>query len=387
MRYKCPIIKEKTANTMLNKYKDETWMKEIIKCQNEISSSSETNGYYVAAYRDTEIFYWMNIPEWILESKSQHVKNCLDIGGAYGTLALYCKNIFDCNVYITDFVDNYLSKSLLKKYNITYAVNNIELDPFPWNVKFDVIILTEVLEHFNFHPIPTLKKIHSLLSDDGCVFLSTPDSIEWGVTTKYYNSLEEIPLPVKVTSQAIDDHVWQYNKNELLYVLDEAGFYVEKFAYSKGVMARHFNLMLRKKPKFETTEQLQAELNTKSEISSYLKNALVDRSEKLTLLKKELDANSITVGQLKKELATTSDVMDQLKNELKNENDKITSLNHESDLLHQELNLFRHELDVIKTSRSYRLAQIYGKKLAGTAGGKLFEKILDYIVEKNNKPK
>jgi 2-polyprenyl-3-methyl-5-hydroxy-6-metoxy-1,4-benzoquinol methylase len=362
-------------------------MKEIIKCQNEITSFPDKNAYYIDGYRDTEIFYWMNIPEWILELKSHHVKNCLDIGGAYGTLAIYCKNIFNCNVFIIDLLDTYFSKLLLKKYDISYAANNIELDPFPWNVKFDVIILTEVLEHFNFHPIPTLKKINSLLSDDGCIFLSTPDSVEWGVTTKYFNSLEEIPLPVKDSTEAIDDHHWHYNKNELLYVLDEAGFYVEKFAYSKGVMARHFNLMLRKKPKFETMEQLQAELNTKSEISNYLKNTLVDRSEKLTLLKKELDANSITVGQLKKELATTSNVIDQLKNELKNENDKITRLNHESDLLHQELNLFRHELDVIKTSRSYRLAQIYGKKLAGTAGGKLFEKILDYIVEKNNKPK
>ena len=149
---------EKKPVNLLNEFKNESWLKEIQKCQEQISSSLETNDYYVNEYRDTEISYWSHIPKWIMQSKNQNVKNCLDIGGAYGTLALFCKNIFNCNVYVTDFVEIFLNKTLLKENNITFCVNNIELDKFPWDVKFDVIILTEVLEHFNFQPVPTLKK-------------------------------------------------------------------------------------------------------------------------------------------------------------------------------------------------------------------------------------
>ncbi|MGH1566708.1 MAG: methyltransferase domain-containing protein [Nitrosopumilus sp.] len=55
--------------------------------------------------------------------------------------------------------------------------------------KFDIVIFTEVLEHFNFHPVMILKKIHSLLKSPDKLYLSTPDSHEWGKITKYYKKI------------------------------------------------------------------------------------------------------------------------------------------------------------------------------------------------------
>jgi predicted SAM-dependent methyltransferase len=46
--------------------------------------------------------------------------------------------------------------------------------------------MTEVLEHLNFHPVPTLKKVYNLLSENGALYLSTPDAYEWGKVNKYY---------------------------------------------------------------------------------------------------------------------------------------------------------------------------------------------------------
>jgi len=193
-----------------------------------------------------EIHYWIHIAEWLSEeSKRRDVSNVLDIGGAYGTLSVYCQKLFGNEIYCSDFMDEYLSRQLIEKYNIHFKVNNIELDPLPWDRKFDMIIFTEILEHLNFHPVPTLRKIRDSLSDDGVLFLSTPDASQWGRVTKYYQSLSEIPEALR-GQPVIDDHVWQYEKSELLDVVDAAGFKVLKFAYSPGLLNRHFNLMLAK---------------------------------------------------------------------------------------------------------------------------------------------
>ena len=220
------------------------WMREINECQNEVANLNP-HPNYLDHYRSQEKFYWINIPNWIREDASKNkVHRSLDIGCAYGTLALYCKKLFECDVYALDYVDTYLSQALVKKYGFHFDVNNIELDSFPWDVKFDVITFTEVLEHLNFNPVPTLKKIRNLLSENGRLYLSTPDAAQWGRVTKYYGSLGEMPCPQKGL-QPIDDHVYQYTKKELLTVLEEADLKVERFGYSPGVASRHFNLTLK----------------------------------------------------------------------------------------------------------------------------------------------
>jgi len=228
------------------KFKNEPWEIEIKKSQEEIVSL-EPHPHYIEAYRAQENQYWKNIPKWIYEDNiNKNINRILDVGGAYGTLALFGKNIFDCEIYMTDFLDVYVSQSFLKKRNINFQVNNIELDSFPWDLDFDIIIFTEILEHLNFHPVPTLKKLHSLLSDDGHLYLSTPDATEWGRITKFYSSIADMPPPQK-GQPIVDEHVFQYYKDELFKVLNDAGFKIEKFDYSPGVAARHFNLALVKK--------------------------------------------------------------------------------------------------------------------------------------------
>ncbi|MGH1566707.1 MAG: hypothetical protein ACRBB5_04665 [Nitrosopumilus sp.] len=54
-----------------------------------------------------------------------------------------------------------------------------------------------------------------------------------------------MPNPKNV--EIIDDHIFQFNKEELLKILENTGFNILEFAYSSGVMNRHFNLMLNKK--------------------------------------------------------------------------------------------------------------------------------------------
>jgi hypothetical protein len=51
--------------------------------------------------------------------------------------------------------------------------------------------------------------------------------------------------PPEPGQSLVDDHVYQYEKDELFGLVEEAGFAVERFAYAPGVLHRHFNLTLR----------------------------------------------------------------------------------------------------------------------------------------------
>lgn len=240
------VYKEVLNKYFLWKIHKSPWMSVLYDVQEGIEKLSP-HPYYVSDYRKAELYCWSHIPQWIYETRStRKISRVLDIGCAYGTLALFCKKIFpDCKIYCTDFTPRFISKPLIKKYEFLFKVNNIELDPFPWELTFDIIIFTEVLEHLNYHPLTTLKKMHKLLSKKGRLYISTPDASEWGRVTKYYSHLDHIPAP-KLGMSVIDDHVYQYTKEELISLIDRSGYRIEKLAYASGVVDRHFNLSLKK---------------------------------------------------------------------------------------------------------------------------------------------
>ena len=204
-----------------------------------------TNDYYNQAYCEAETAYWLELAQHIYNRRGdKNIVNSLDIGCAYGTLAVFLKQLFNTDVYCIDFVPYYMSEALKDQFNLHFAINNIEIDQFPWDVKFDIILFTEVLEHFNFHPVPTLEKIQGLLSDDGLLYLSTPNAKHWGKVTKYYDSLDKIPSPALYNGSSLaDDHVYVYEEAELLDVIGQAGLCLaENFTNEKQIQ-----LVLKKK--------------------------------------------------------------------------------------------------------------------------------------------
>jgi len=246
LRLAAKTLRKISCRRTVRRYANEPWMKEILRCQDEIASC-DPSPLYLSTYRDKETYYWLHVPKWIYEdSRGCTFTRCLDIGCAYGTLALFCKRVCRCDIHCVDVFDTYLSMSLAKKHGLDFRLCNIETDPLPWNLGFDVVILTEVLEHLNFNPVPTLAKIGSLLSENGRLYLSTPDAQEAGRVTKYYSSWTEIPHPTR-GGRLVDEHIYQYSKDELFEVVNRAGLRVERMEYSPGVGVRHFNTVLVKK--------------------------------------------------------------------------------------------------------------------------------------------
>lgn len=112
---------------------------------------------------------------------------------------------------------------------------------------YDVIIMTEVFEHFTLNPIPTMKKIRKSLRDGGRMFLTTPN---WG-HVHIYKSWKELPNGSDISDEdylkLYVGHTYQYTKSELEEIFAESGFAVERYAESES---NNHNFLLKKNPDF-----------------------------------------------------------------------------------------------------------------------------------------
>lgn len=222
----------------------------LVKIQDSIARAYPTkDSYYQTRYRPEETRYWARIPGWMVEDAitryhlfNRRVNKILDLGCGYGTLLAFATIIYGTQGICMDCIP-YIQEDVQNQFNINFIKGDIERDSLPDPEKFDVIIMTEVLEHLNFQPVPTLRKIWNALADSGSFYLTTPDAdAGWGRTLKYYQSIDEIP-PLNPASDWIDDHIWVYNRIELIDVLNKAGFKIKRIENSRGpIGGGHINV-------------------------------------------------------------------------------------------------------------------------------------------------
>jgi SAM-dependent methyltransferase len=228
---------------------DSTRMPAIAAIQKNIADADKSpEAFYLKKYAPVEPRYWSKIAAWMVEDSIERnyiqqkpASAILDIGCGYGTLLSFAADIYGASGACMDVVP-YLQPKIMQKHGLSFYKGNIEKDPLPSVTLYDIIIMTEVLEHLNFQPLPTLKKIHESLRDGGTFFLSTPDADGgWGRTNKYYSALSDIPA-VNPAAPWIDGHIWQYNRKELEELLYNAGFEILRIDHSNGLQGKHFNI-------------------------------------------------------------------------------------------------------------------------------------------------
>ncbi len=218
-----------------------TYLQLLLNCQERVAARAPA---YATNYRPEEMFYWSHIPYFLAyDIIHRGTSRVLDIGCAYGTLALYARLLSGGQTYCMDMRPDLLSPDLVAEYGLHFAVGNIELDDPPWDVRFDAILLTEVMEHFNFHPVPTLRRIRSLLSEQGRLYLSTPDVSRWGRHGPY--PTYRIMPAADRARPIVDEHIYVYDWSELQEIFAEAGLVALAMEFSPGTdYRRHFNVVL-----------------------------------------------------------------------------------------------------------------------------------------------
>jgi len=229
--------------------------------QSDLAQEEAKTGYtyYVDKYSKDEVYFWSEIAGWMVvdslnrtSSTDEPINQILDLGCGFGTLLAYASTIYGADGICFDILDNFGAwgiNNFNKKYHLTHVQGDIERGPLPGPQQFSVIIMTEVMEHLNFQPVPTLQKIYNALMPGGSFFLSTPDAdLGWGRNYKYYKQLSDLPRLDK-NAKWTDDHIWHYNIEELKMVLQNAGFKIKKIDHSYNPSKEgygHFNVWLTK---------------------------------------------------------------------------------------------------------------------------------------------
>lgn len=239
------------------RFRSEPWLEKVLETQKRITALNPRE------YRQDRFegpFWWWYIPQRIFQIASKQKMRVLDIGIGHGTLFLFCKDVVEGEMYglTIDYHHGYLSPKAIevlrepsKKGTAKVIFSNIELDEYPeWKGYFDIIIMTEVLEHFNGNPISTLRKVNELLKPSGHFFLSTPNAKYCGKEGTY-SSWKEMPNPSKLIAPDDQGHTYIYDSKELEEIVLSTGFKILEMvnAPGYGLGRRHHVLELTKEEK------------------------------------------------------------------------------------------------------------------------------------------
>ncbi|MBI4245377.1 MAG: class I SAM-dependent methyltransferase [Planctomycetes bacterium] len=140
---------------------------------------------------------------------SKEVK-ILEIGPGNGQLLLILKETGYEKLYAADFTDT--ASSILQNCNIQFHASNIE-DNFPYEEKFDVIIMNNVIEHL-LNPARVLINCCKHLNKKGKVILITPNSNDFGLSIfkKYWAGFHS------------PRHIYIFNQNNMTQLARKLGF-------------------------------------------------------------------------------------------------------------------------------------------------------------------
>ena len=192
--------------------------------------------------------YWHHICNWLLRDLIDE-DNILEIGSGAGMLSLILRETnSNCRI---DWLHHGTQEIKYKNWDENKLFSMVSLNGRKGEIfygylegdyyiekRYSKIVMTEVMEHFVCNPVNTLQKIRGALTENGRLYLSTPD---WG-HVNIYQSWRDMPTYDKAydivhESAYKDEHIYQYNYSELEEIFQDSGLCI--IEYSKSIHNNH----------------------------------------------------------------------------------------------------------------------------------------------------
>jgi 2-polyprenyl-3-methyl-5-hydroxy-6-metoxy-1,4-benzoquinol methylase len=173
----------------------------------------------------------------LIEKYSPNSKTVLDVGCAYGVLSIVCARLGK-DVLAIDNETKYTPRELLKKEGVKFKQWDIEKTEYKQG-SFDLIIMTEVLEHLNYNPLKPLKRLAHLLNPGGKLIITTPSYENQGPAPGRWGLLVNWRKIPETGTEWLDEHTHHYSLAELVTLADEAGLETESFGRCYNDMSNY----------------------------------------------------------------------------------------------------------------------------------------------------
>jgi 2-polyprenyl-3-methyl-5-hydroxy-6-metoxy-1,4-benzoquinol methylase len=178
------------------------------------------------------------------ESKSDD-KRVLEISSFLGVMDIaLAKMGFEVHTFdIPEFQNNCTLNKLYEEYNVhptSGYLHEVWKNPLPFpDNHFDAVIISEVIEHLNFNPLPLFQEMNRILKQDGILYITTPNQVNLMNRLKIIrgrsirNSITDSVIQVDKTRQTICGIHWrEYTLSELTELLEVTGFIKTRHTYS-----------------------------------------------------------------------------------------------------------------------------------------------------------
>ena len=172
-------------------------------------------------------------------------RRVLEISSFLGVVDIALAKIgFEVYTYdIPEFQNNSKLNELYSKFNVHPSsgyLKDVWQNGLPYpDDHFDAVILSEVVEHLNFNPLPVFQEINRILKKDGILYITTPNQVNLINRIKIIlgrsirNSISDSVTQLDQTQHTICGIHWrEYTLEELIQLLEIMGFAITTYTFS-----------------------------------------------------------------------------------------------------------------------------------------------------------
>ena len=208
-----------------------------------LSTGDQTGEYnYLSSHLDSYVRTVRDLDQLLGGNKSRRI---LEIGSFLGPVSISLRQMgYDVSaVDIPEFHQSDRLRALYSRHCVDYRSANLRHHKLPYDSgAFDAVIICEVIEHFNFNPLPVILEINRILKTGGHIYVGMPNQtfivnrirLLQGKSTQ--GNVEEFFQQLDRDSNMIVGLHWrEYTMAETCEMLSRMGFRLERsYFFNEG---------------------------------------------------------------------------------------------------------------------------------------------------------
>ena len=234
----CPTCESNKNNTLIYKRDDGVGFYRCLNCNIEYASprlvEKELLQLYegddwkeISSYDNWSYKYWKDNKEthyYLVQENVSLVKKFLNKGSSIldvgCDIGLTVKSLEE-NGYYSEGIEISSVGAKIAKEKTGITVHNIQLENYQSDIKFDGVLLLDVLEHL-YDPTKVLTECGGHMKQGGYIFIHVPH--HGGISTRFKRFLHKKGLKKGYKHFGFPAHIYAFDRKSLKTILEKSGF-------------------------------------------------------------------------------------------------------------------------------------------------------------------